>query len=139
MWEAAIELWKTSPVVGHGFGRFSELSAFEVTENLYLNILVSAGLVGLLPFLALLIFVAWHSALIYRRSKGGGNGSLFVSWEIIAAFAGAATSYLAKAFTGNMAVQLPNIIFFLLIGAIVESQVSHLRNGVQLDGNGRIA
>jgi O-antigen ligase len=138
MWEAAIELWKKSPISGHGFGRFSALSSFEVTENFYLNILVSAGLVGLLPFLALLVFVARHSARIYSRSRHGANGSLFVSWEIIAAFAGAAAAYLVKAFSGNMASPLPNIIFFLLIGAIVESQVSHLSNGVQSRGNGGI-
>jgi hypothetical protein len=43
---------------------------------------------------------------------------------MIAVFFGAAVSYLVKAYTGNMAVPLPNILFYLLIGAIVESQMS---------------
>jgi O-antigen ligase len=125
-WNAAIELWKESPVFGLGFWQFEELSGLNAAENLYLNTLVSAGLAGLLPFLALVIFVAWDSAVIYRRSKRATSPALFVSWETVSAFGGAITSYLVKGFSGNNMHPLPNIIFFLLIGAIVESQRSQL-------------
>lgn len=130
MWQAAIDLWQKRPILGYGFGQFARISRYDVTENFYLNILVSAGLVGLLPFLALLFFVARDTALVYDQSKRGLNPNLFLSWELVAVFAGTATSYLVKAFSGNMAVPLPNIIFFLLIGIIVESQVSRCPRSV---------
>jgi O-antigen ligase len=127
IWEEVIELWKKRPIFGYGFDQFRYLSdEYGAVENFYLFILVSVGIVGLLPFLALLLFVVRDSAMIYRQSKRAANSALFVDWEMIAVFGGAITSWLVKGFTGNNPDALPNFIFFLLIGAIVESQVSRL-------------
>jgi O-antigen ligase len=128
-WEAAIELWRERPLFGYGFGQYDNLSEYNAAENFYLNILVSAGVVGLLPFLALLIFVGQYGAAIYRQSKRESSPTLFVGWETIGALGGSITSYLVKAFSGNMSAPLPNILAFLLIGAIVGSQVSRLLKG----------
>ena len=125
-WAAARELWNEKPLFGHGFGRFSELSGLNAAENFYLNTLVSAGLMGLLPFVAMVIFVARDGALIYLQSKRGTNPALFVSWETVSVFGGAIASYLVKGYSGNNAHPLPNIIFFLLLGGIVEAQMSQL-------------
>lgn len=119
-WQAAIDLWKQSPILGHGFRRFDDLSGYQAVENYYLHILVSAGLVGFVPFLCFLLLVIRESVKIYRRTPTVPG--LWVDQNLIAVFWGAASTYLVKAMTGAQGTAIVNILFYMLIGAVVGSQ-----------------
>jgi O-antigen ligase len=77
-WAHAIDVWKTSPLVGVGFGyAYSQRGLDQVPEevrpepfymhNSYLNILAKSGLAGLLAFLALIWAIARTAHGIVRR------------------------------------------------------------------------
>lgn len=119
-WQAAIDLWKQSPILGHGFRRFDDLSGYRAVENYYLHILVSAGLVGFVPFLCFLYLVIRESVAIYRRAAT--LPGLWVDRELIAVFWGATSTYLVKAMTGAQGAAIVNLLFYMLIGAVVGSQ-----------------
>jgi len=57
VWERSLELFYDNPIIGVGFGVFSEMG-FELgdTHNIYLKILAEQGIIGVIIFL-LLLFV----------------------------------------------------------------------------------
>jgi hypothetical protein len=118
--EVGIELWKQSPIFGHGFDQFASLSGSNAVENFYLHILVSAGLVGLLPFLAFSILVVRDSILVYRQADG--NTRLFLDRKLVIVFWAAVSTFFIKSFTGNQEAAFVQYLFYILIGAMVGSQ-----------------
>ncbi len=119
IWAEATDLWKQRPIFGHGFGEFDG-----ATENFYLAVLVSAGVIGLIPYLLMLIFVVTDSINLYRQA--GSTPYLFADRELIAVFWGAFLTYVMKSYTGNQASFMSNVLFAVLIGAIVGSQEAAL-------------
>ena len=123
IWTETIELWKRRPLLGYGF-RETEQIRGGATENFYLMVLASTGIVGFTPYLLMLIFIIWDSIFLYR--KIGSSPHLFVSREIMAVFWGAALTYVLKSFTGNQADLIINAMFMMLVGAVVGSQEAAL-------------
>jgi hypothetical protein len=121
-WEVAMDLWRQRPIVGHGYDEFANVSGhYEAIESHYLNILVSAGLLGFVPYFWMLIVVLWDSIAQYRRTQA----SAVVPRELIVVFWGTFAAYLISLYTVIMNVHLNHILFFLPLGAIVGSQ-AHL-------------
>jgi O-antigen ligase len=52
-WGATLREWNSYIVVGIGFGRFEDYFGFLTPDNLYLELLVTTGLLGLISFLGL--------------------------------------------------------------------------------------
>lgn len=123
VWEETIELWKQRPLFGYGF-RETERLRGGATENFYLMVLASVGLVGLIPYLLMLVFIVADSIALYRQA--GSNPYLFADRELMAVFWGSFLTYVLKSFTGNQAAVISNVIFMTLIGAIVGSQQAAL-------------
>jgi O-antigen ligase len=132
-WEEAIELWKKHPVWGYGYDQYEAVSRFHTVENMYLDILVSAGAVGFVPFIVLLLVVIKDSVLIYRRC--GPDPRIFVDRTMVAVFWGSFSSYLIKATTGHAGsgATVVNAVVFMLIGAVVGSQQEFLKDAPASD------
>jgi len=92
-WEYGYEVFLTSPIFGVGLGNYGaalqqkgvyidpangiERSAAETkTTNLYVEVLAEMGIVGLLAFLAWLVF----PFLFYKKHKNRELSALFVGW-----------------------------------------------------------
>jgi len=116
----ALELWREKPLFGYGFNQFENISGFDAVENFYLHILVSAGLVGFLPFVAFLILIVKDSILVYRQTPY--NPRLFLDRKLVVIFWAAFSTFLVKSLTGAQGDAIIHYLFYLLIGAMVGSQ-----------------
>jgi O-antigen ligase len=116
----AIELWKEKPIFGYGFNQFEDVSDFDAVENFYLHILVSAGLVGFLPFVAFLVLIVKDSILVYRQAPY--NPSLFLDRKLVVVFWAAFSTYLVKSLSGAQQQAIVQYLFYALIGVMVGSQ-----------------
>jgi O-antigen ligase len=131
-WEEALALWQKAPIFGHGFRQFDVLAEKAAVESLYLHVLVSAGIVGLIPYLLMVLSIFKDSIAIFRRSPS--DPRFFVDRELIVAFWAGYSTYLVKAITGIMLEPITNILVFAFIGAVVGSQrwlLCHPRSGVE--------
>jgi len=132
-WEEAWALWRKAPIFGQGFRQFDALAKREAVENMYLHILVSAGIVGLIPYLLMVFGIVKDSIAIFRQSPS--DACFFVDRELVVAFWAGYSTYLIKATTGVMLEPITNILIFAFIGALVGSQkrfLHHSRFGVEL-------
>ena len=67
VWDKAFEAIKSKPVIGHGYQTFVYSDIIETTHNEFLEMLFKTGIVGLVIFVAILLFV------IYRLFKNRKN------------------------------------------------------------------
>jgi len=80
IWEAGLELFEKSPIIGVGYGVFSQLGfRLKDTHNIYLKILAEQGLAGLMIFLLLLFVMFFQGIKLFLGgeddiSKGLGLG-----------------------------------------------------------------
>ena len=123
-WEAAIELWKQKPIVGHGWKNYDVLSEYHAIESHYLHLLVSGGLLAFLPFVCIIILTISESIWVFIRGPSIPN--IFVDRDLIAVFWGMFSTYLVKAITVVQGLAIINILFFIIIGAMVGSQGEQL-------------
>ena len=121
MWTRSWDLWKQRPISGWGFRRLENLDGGTAQESLFFLLLTSAGLVGFVPYVLMMIFVIFDSIVLFFRVRLNPH-NLFVDRTLIAIFWGATLPYLLHSFQGNQAHQVTNVIFMLLIGTIVGSQ-----------------
>jgi O-antigen ligase len=124
-WEEAWVLWREAPIFGHGFRQYDVLASQQAVESQYFHVLVSAGLVGLVPYILMLSVIVKDSIAIFRRSPS--DPRVFVDRELTVAFWAGYSTYLVKASTGVMLVPITNILVFAFIGALVGSQKQFLR------------
>jgi len=116
-WEYAIELWQREPLTGHGYGQFSVIAKREgqrdtAIESQYYSILVSSGLLGFLPYAALLIAIPLSFAKTFRRAVRPDD-----RWLIVV-FWGAHASYLVNAYTATLNQLVVTSLLFALAGAL---------------------
>lgn len=72
LWEDAIHVFSTSPVIGTGFNTYSHLSRDDVykdTHNYFVKVLVETGALGLLLFLCLLFRLWWVGMILHWRAS----------------------------------------------------------------------
>jgi O-antigen ligase len=118
-WNYAIELWKRSPVTGHGYGQFSVIAKREgqadtAIESQYLSILVSAGLFGFAPYVLLLALIPLSFVGTFRHNHDPTR-----RWLIVVLW-GAHLSFLVNAYTGTINHLITTSALFLLAGALAQ-------------------
>jgi O-antigen ligase len=89
LWEDAIAIYQTSPILGTGFNTYAymqHIANYKDTHNIYLKVLVETGAVGLLLFLLLLfkffksgIQLAWRTNDPFFASLGYGLAGWIVA------------------------------------------------------------
>ncbi len=124
-WNYAIQVWRRNPVFGHGYDQYRSIATRErasdtAIESQYLHILVSAGLLGFLPYVLLLTLMPLSFVRPFRSRDGPIDRSLIV------VFWGAHLSYLINAITTTDGRIVTSALLFLLAGALsgVQAQVS---------------
>lgn len=122
-WQQAIDLWAVKPILGYGWDGYRRLTGNPV-ENTYLFILLSAGLVGLIPFLMVLVSTICQAVGLFRlRSQ-----RFFVEPELAAVFVGVMVSFAINIFTVNINHHVSLDLIWALAGAIAGSQSDALIN-----------
>lgn len=123
-WQIAWELFKSSPVLGIGWNQFGraaatqfgwnphiKLSDLPSPHNTYLNVLVTGGVLGLLPYLGVLISIILAGWRYWRRRIG--RETVAVLWATTLAYMAIIASF--DAFNAQYA----NMLYFLIIGTLV--------------------
>lgn len=93
LWTDAIELFRSNPVVGTGFGTYAfmgRVGSYADTHNIYLKVLVEGGGAGLVIFLFLLGHLFWTGLQLKRRAEDPFLSSLGMGlavWVVCSAFA----------------------------------------------------
>jgi len=126
-WNNAIELWKVNPLWGRGFGQYTKLSGLagfrdRAVESEYLNVLVSAGLVGFVPYVALLLLAAYEGVRHYR----GKVPHSLAERELIPVYWGMLVGYAVGLSTSIVTVSDMAIVamFFAVTGAVLYARSS---------------
>lgn len=134
--QAGFQIAARSPILGLGLDNFGEgaaetdwafgrsvgvrLGSWPVApHNLYIYVLISAGLVGLIPFLLLLGSIGWLGLRGWqraRRAPGGDQGRWAALLATLVAYA--VFSYTFDA----ISAQLASMLLFLVVGAVLAPQ-----------------
>lgn len=124
-WEAGLEYWERSPIFGSGYRSYAN-GPYEQTENLYIHLLASGGLVVFIPFALMVLTILRDSVRAYRQSPR--NPALFAGRERLAVFWGGFIAYFFMAYFGSGVEGHPisNLTLFTFAGAIVGSQLPRL-------------
>lgn len=83
LWDRAIQLWKESPIFGHGWGtyRYDWVNGYQgestAAHNVFLQLLSEVGIVGfivfLIPFIYVLFSLTRRAYRLTRRNVGDNN------------------------------------------------------------------
>jgi O-antigen ligase len=130
--EAGAQLLASEPVFGIGFGSFSPLVLAReliprasqnywvpTTHNTYLDVLVSAGIFGLVPYVVMFIAAAWQSVRIYRlglQHPTTDRSLLLALWCVLLVF------IVSTATFDVVAAPFAGMVFWLITGAVLGSQ-----------------
>lgn len=125
LYSICINLWKSSPIVGNGWGSFTEAlynspagarfavqGYFEIdAHNVFLQILAESGLVGLC------IFLAWSVGSLIQTGRLTRSSEIDATYKtVVTAAWGVQLFFLVYCFTGNPLYDPQMFIPFLLIG-----------------------
>ena len=129
---AGLQLVARQPLFGVGFDNFPVMTLAEGTlvketehwwlptpHNSYLDVFVSAGLFGLLPFLAIFVAIAWESWRLYQRAQREpaiDRGLIVALWSALLAFAVPIATF--DIITAHFCA----MVFYLIVGAVLGSQ-----------------
>jgi O-antigen ligase len=119
-WEHALEFWSASPLVGHGFQQYRKLARAagywdQAIESEYLEILVSAGLVGFLPYIGLLLLMGFDGLQHYR----GQVSDSLADRDLVAVFWGVLVGYAISISTSTVTNLAVPSLLFAVSGAII--------------------
>ena len=127
-WASGLSMWQVKPVRGWGFGRFAQesgryrtdgsLTNFSAIENDYLFILVGAGLLGLVPYLATLILPLLSSFFLLLRARSP-NWKGFVEKEAVAVYWAVLICYAIGSYTASLSSSSLKLILFAIAGAVI--------------------
>jgi O-antigen ligase len=93
LWDDAVDMITSSPVVGTGFNTYAYLhrvGTYEDTHNYYLKVMVETGAVGLLMFLLLVVSLFWTGLRFSWKAKDPFFASLglgLAAWVLCSASA----------------------------------------------------
>jgi putative inorganic carbon (hco3(-)) transporter len=93
LWEDAMEMFRSNPLLGTGFNTYAymhRIRAYEDTHNYYLKVLVEMGVAGLIQFLLLLWITFRNGFRLYRRARDplfSGLGLGLAGWVVAAVVA----------------------------------------------------
>ena len=127
-WEAGMNMWRAKPIRGWGFGHYELVSGryrndgfrenFEAIENGFLDIMVSTGLIGFIPFLIFLILPLISSFGLFFRARAP-DWTGFVKPETITIYWCAMIIFVLCTYTNVANKMIVNMIPFAIAGAIV--------------------
>jgi O-antigen ligase len=125
-------MWLASPVRGWGYGQFAKLSGhfradgvhrnFDngAIENDYLNILVSSGLIGFVPYLAFLLVPLLYSLRLFFKARSR-DWIGFIRPQAIALYWAVLLCLIITSYTAVIVHPLLKLIPFAVAGAVVGS------------------
>ncbi len=134
-WQKAITFWKARPLIGHGFRQYRKLARegqkFDALESEHLDILVSSGLAGFLPYVGMFLLMGYDGLRHYRGQVANG----LADRALIASFWANLLGYIITiqtAMIGSLAVPA---MFFALAGAILYSRRSPPARSSEMEVN----
>jgi len=127
-WEHALEFWSASPLVGHGFQQYRNLARAagyrdQAIESEHLEILVSAGLAGFLPYVGMLLSMGYDGLQHYR---GQVSGSL-IDRDLVAVFWGVLVGYVVTLATSVISDLMISSLLLAVAGAVIYSRAPSLK------------
>ena len=133
-WNAAISLWARQPFFGYGFGNYGtvaqELGVQDTAlESAHLDVLFGTGLFGFVPYVAWFICILWDSIRLFRKTRQNGAVKPDIDQDLLIIFWGVFLGYLINYTTTVANVSPVTLVFYLLIGSLVGSQVQFLSPG----------
>ena len=133
-WNAAISLWARQPFFGYGFGNYGtvaqELGVQDTAlESAHLDVLFGTGLFGFVPYVAWFICILWDSIRLFRKTRQNGAVKPDIDQDLLIIFWGMFLGYLINYTTTVANVSPVTLVFYLLIGSLVGSQVQFLSPG----------
>jgi len=121
------QIFKRSPFFGVGFdnfGRTVERAGWQphrmvyvlpTPHNTYLYVLTSAGLAGLLPFLAILAGIIWQAIRLWSRPG--------VDHDLLAMLLGMVAGYMLTIGTfDTLNARFANMLFYIIVGTVLGTQ-----------------
>jgi len=137
--EAVFHLLARQPLLGIGFNNFPVLTLAEglitkhrpywwlpTPHNSYLDVLLAAGVVGLVPFVAIFVAIGWESWRLYHRARSEAaidRGLIVALWGALLAFCVSIATF------DIVAAPFCSMVFYLLVGAVLGSQSVTGRRG----------
>jgi len=126
----AIRMISANPLFGRGYGNFGYLYAKYASDwtqtrvlpaphNTYINILVSSGLAGFIPYVAMFAAVFFQGLLLWRR----GRYNRAIDRTLVICMMGAVIVYATEIFFSDIvASPWVTAVFFFIVGAMLGSQ-----------------
>ena len=117
-------------IFGRGYGNFGYLypkyasdwtqqNTQPAPHNSYINILVSSGLVGLLPYIAVFLTITYQGLLLWRR----GRDNHAIDRPLLVCMLAATLVYTATIFFSDIvASPYVSMLFFFIVGTVLGSQ-----------------
>lgn len=134
-WRAGVNMWLERPLLGWGVGHYATVSGqyrtdasnrnFDAVENDFLYLLVSAGLVGFLPYALFLLMPFVKSLLIFGRSYSRAWLS-FIQGRTVVLYWAVFLCFLIGSFTARNVEPIVTLLPFAITGAIIGSQEAML-------------
>ncbi len=81
-WAMAIDMWETSPLIGHGVGAFRASTGMD-THGMYHRVLAEQGVIGFAVFLWVWLALIAMSAQLWLRAPTGPDGQLGLALLVI--------------------------------------------------------
>ena len=132
-WERALKYWSASPMLGRGFYQYRSLARADgyhgAVESEYLSILVSAGLVGFLPYVGLLLLMGYDGLQHYR----GRVADSLADRDLVAVFWGILTGYAIMISTEIVSHLIIPSLLFGVAGAIIYARRSSLSRSSEME------
>lgn len=137
-WDAGYAMWLAKPVRGWGFNGFERYSGQFRTdgkktnfgngaiESDYLNMLVSYGLIGFLPYVAFLLIPLIYSLFLFFRARSPGWLG-FIKPQTIAVYWAVLLCLVITSYTATIVHPLLKLIPFAVTGAIIGSHEALVR------------
>jgi O-antigen ligase len=124
-WKHALEFWSANPLLGYGFRQYRNLARAagyrdKAVESEYLDILVSSGLVGFLPYVGLLLLMAYDGLQHYRGRVADG----LADQDLVAVFWGILVGYAITISTAIVTCLVIPSMLFAVAGAIIYARRS---------------
>ena len=122
LWGDGLDMFKSNPLFGVGYGRFSDLSNdHHVAHNSFVHVLAESGLAGYLPFFLLLYLTMIHLRRLMNQKKIISKSDFYLLSGIFAALAG---DYTAMYFLSR---QYQHILYVLLAIAITQTYLLSIK------------
>jgi len=118
-YKLAWKVFTNYPIIGIGFGNLWYIAGLATPHNTFLWVLVTAGLVGFIPFFGQFVMMGWDSLMLYLKAPKVPG----LDRELLVAFWVALLAYLAQVFAVDMLYGIyPNLIFYFIAGSVLGYQ-----------------